>query len=42
MVIDTTEKWCQDRAVYIAIMESISIIDGKHESLKQECITRYS
>ena len=31
-LLDTTEKWCQDRAVYNAIMESISIIDGKHES----------
>ena len=30
---DTTEKWCQDRAIHNAIMESISIIDGKHESL---------
>ena len=32
-LIDTTEKWCQDRAIYNAIMESISIIDGKHETL---------
>ena len=32
-VLDTTEKWCQDRAIYLAIMESISIIDGKHEQL---------
>ena len=32
-LIDTTEKWCQDRAIYLAIMESISIIDGKHEQL---------
>jgi archaellum biogenesis ATPase FlaH len=32
-LVDTTEKWCQDRAIYNAIMESISIIDGKHESL---------
>src|SRR6056300_792401 len=30
---DTTEKWCQDRAIHNAIMESISIIDGKHQSL---------
>jgi hypothetical protein len=28
-IIDSTEKWCKDRAVYLAIMESISIIDGK-------------
>jgi archaellum biogenesis ATPase FlaH len=32
-LLDTTEKWCQDRAIYNAIMESISIIDGKHETL---------
>ena len=32
-LLDSTEKWCQDRAIYNAIMESISIIDGKHESL---------
>ena len=32
-LLDTTEKWCQDRAIYLAIMESISIIDGKHEKL---------
>ena len=22
-LVDTTEKWCQDRAIYLAIMESI-------------------
>ena len=32
-LIDNTEKWCQDRAIYNAIMESISIIDGKHETM---------
>ena len=32
-LLDTTEKWCQDHAIYLAIMESISIIDGKHEVL---------
>ncbi len=32
-LMDSTEKWCQDRAIYNAIMESISIIDGKHESM---------
>ena len=25
---DTTEKWCRDRAIYLALMESISIADG--------------
>ena len=27
--IDNTEKWCQDKAVYNAVMESIQIIDDK-------------
>jgi replicative DNA helicase len=35
---DTTEKWCQDRAVYLAIMESITIIDGKHQSLSKNAL----
>ena len=26
-------KWCQDRGIYNAVMESISIIDGKHETM---------
>lgn len=28
-MLDATEKWCKERAVYLAIMESIGIIDGK-------------
>ena len=32
-LVDSTEKWCQDRAIHNAIMESITIIDGKPESL---------
>lgn len=35
---DATEKWCQDRAVYNAIMESISIIDGKHQTLTKNAL----
>ena len=35
---DTTEKWCQDRAIYNAIMESISIIDGKHQTLTKNAL----
>ena len=37
-LLDTTEKWCQDRAVYNAIMESIQIIDGKHQSLTKNAL----
>lgn len=35
---DVTEKWCQDRAVYLAIMESIQIIDGKHQTLTKNSL----
>ena len=35
---DTTEKWCQDRAIHNAIMESISIIDGKHKTLTKNAL----
>ena len=34
-LLNNTEKWCQDRAIYNAVMESISIIDGKHDSLSK-------
>lgn len=37
-LLDTTEKWCQDRAVYLAIMESISVIDGKHQKYTKDAI----
>mgnify|MGYP001485943528 FL=1 len=37
-LLDHTEKWCQDRAIYNSIMESISIIDGKHESLTKNAL----
>ena len=35
---DTAEKWCQDRAIHIAIMESISIIDGKHQEMTKNAL----
>ena len=28
-----TEKWCQERAVFLAVMESIAIIDGKRPNV---------
>lgn len=37
-VLDETEKFCQDRAIYLAIMESIQIIDGKHKDLSNNAI----
>ena len=27
-LLDATEKWCQDRAIYLALMQSIKIADG--------------
>ena len=35
---ESTEKWCQDRALYNAVMESISIIDGKHTKLTKNAL----
>jgi len=35
-LIDQTEKFCKDKAVYNAIMESIHIIDGKSKSQQTE------
>tara|TARA_R110002153_G_scaffold75892_9_gene195810 strand:+ start:157 stop:1530 length:1374 start_codon:yes stop_codon:yes gene_type:complete len=37
-LLDQTEKWCQDRALFNAVMESISIIDGKHKSLTKNAL----
>ena len=28
-IVDTTEKWCQERAIYLALMDSIKIADGQ-------------
>ena len=37
-LMDKTEKFCQDRALFNAVMESISIIDGKHQSLTKNAL----
>jgi archaellum biogenesis ATPase FlaH len=37
-LLDTTEKWCQDRSVYLAVMQSITILDGKHETLNKNAL----
>lgn len=31
-IVDTTETWCKDKALYNAIMESIQIIDGGNKT----------
>ena len=33
-LVDTTEKWCRDRAIYLALMDSIQIADGQDEKKK--------
>ena len=35
---DTTEKWCRDRAIYLALMESIHIADGKDSNKNRDSI----
>ena len=37
-LISESEKWCRDRAVYNAIMDSIQIIDGKNKDLTEGSI----
>ena len=37
-LVDTTEKWCRDRAIYLALMESIHIADGKDEKKNRDSI----
>lgn len=37
-ILDKTEKWCKDRSVYLAIMESINIIDGKSKKYTENAI----
>ena len=37
-LLDTTEKWCRDRAIYLALMESIQIADGQDEKKNRDAI----
>ena len=37
-LVHTTEKWCRDRAIYLALMESIQLADGKDESKGRDAI----
>ena len=37
-LLDTTEKWCRDRAIYLALMESIALADGKDEKKDRDAI----
>ena len=35
---NTTEKWCKERAVYLALLESIAIHDGQSEDKTRDSI----
>jgi replicative DNA helicase len=37
-LLDTTEKWCRDRAIYLALMESIGIADGQDQKKNRDAI----
>jgi replicative DNA helicase len=37
-LLDSTEKWCRDRAIYLALMESIHIADGNDEKKNRDAI----
>ena len=39
-LLQKTEKFCKDRAVYNAILESIKIIDGKESNVTQDAIPK--
>ena len=38
LLLDATEKWCRDRAIYLALMESIQIADGKDSKKTRDAI----
>ena len=38
-LIETTESWCKERAVYLALLESISIHDGKGDKTRDSIPT---
>ena len=37
-LVDTTEKWCKERAVYLALIESVKIADGKDKTRSRDAI----
>ena len=37
-LVDTTEKFCQDKAIYNAVRESILVLDGQHKQLDKGSI----
>ena len=37
-LVNTTEKWCRDRAIYLALMKSIKIADGQDDKKDRDAI----
>ena len=37
-LLDATEKWCKDRAIYIALMQSIKVADGGDPKISRDAI----
>jgi len=37
-ILDSTEKWCKQRAVYLALLESVKIADGKDKNRTEDAI----
>ena len=37
-LLDTTEKWCKDRAIYLALLDSIKIADGGNPKISKDAI----
>ena len=37
-ILDSTEKWCKQRAVYLALLESVKIADGQDEKRTEDAI----
>ena len=37
-LLDTTEKWCKERAIYLALMDSIKIADGQDKTRTKDAI----
>jgi len=37
-LIETTEKWCKERAIYLALMESVKIADGQDKTRTKDAI----
>ena len=40
-LVDETEKWCKDKAIYNAILDGIHIIDGKSKDQTAEAIPSF-